>query len=119
MSNFAMWMTEEEQILVDFHLNRWLALDRGVIVPKTQEDRHFFDVCRGKERASTKEEIAYLKYCYNESQASEEYDDFLSNHVPSTRQTPQRRVERTENARETKPRPRLDQFGPRATSPFD
>jgi uncharacterized protein YifE (UPF0438 family) len=59
---FYLRYTAEEKELLAKHLQFYVALDSGQKVPDTEKQRHFVQFCRGKDKAITPHEFAYLKY---------------------------------------------------------
>jgi uncharacterized protein YifE (UPF0438 family) len=54
-------LSEDELVLLEKNLSLLKELDNGRIFPRTIEEKHFVDVCKGKAEPKTLEEIAYIK----------------------------------------------------------
>ena len=64
-------LSKDELILLEKNLSLYEDLDNGRIFPRTIEEKHFVDVCKGKNNPATPSEIAYIKRKMNLIKARE------------------------------------------------
>lgn len=61
-SSTKIYLTHDEHMLLKKYKTFYVNLDSGVKLPKTDMQKQFIEVCRGRRKPNTNHEMAYMKH---------------------------------------------------------